>query len=272
MTFKHRAFTAITAVFVWLARRLPDLLLVTIRERTGVRGRLDAPGKDIWLEVESYVEYRTRLRSCSKEPDTVRWIQGFAPGDVFYDIGANVGAYSLVAGSSFEGKVRVIAFEPGFPNFPQLCRNIALNGLQGTITALPLALSDRTEIASFHYSTLAPGGALHTLGDAIDSKGDGFSPVLTQSVVAFELDGLIDQFGLPEPTHIKIDVDGIEERILLGARATLAAPTVRSLLVELDGEPAAIVSMLGDLGFTIRGRWKDATGGKNVWNYEFARA
>lgn len=271
MALKHDLFSSVTGGLAWILRRLPMPVLVAVRERTRVKGRLDSPGTEIWLEVDSYIEYRTRLRSCAKEPETVRWIQTFQAGQVFYDVGANVGAYSLVAGRHCDGQVRVIAFEPGFPNFSQLCRNIALNRCQDTITALPIALSDRTGLAPFHYSTLASGGALHTLDDPIDYKGDPFTPVFTQSVVAFDLDRLIAQFCLPPPTHIKIDVDGLEQSVLTGAMGTLAAPSVRSLLVELDGDPDPVVSLLGGLGFKVQDRWKDAAGGEDTWNYQFVR-
>src|SRR6516225_6093965 len=57
----------------------------------------------------------------SKEPDTIRWIDSFEPNDVFWDIGANVGVFSLYAARR---KVRVLAFEPSAGNYMILCRNV----------------------------------------------------------------------------------------------------------------------------------------------------
>src|SRR4051812_3800912 len=81
----------------------------------------------------------------TKEPGTISWIDGFAPGEVFVDIGANVGTYALCA-ARFRG-VRVFAFEPESQNYALLNLNIHRNRLDDTVTAYCVALSDET---SFH--------------------------------------------------------------------------------------------------------------------------
>ena len=77
------------------------------------------------------------------EPDTLEWIDGFEAGDVLYDIGANVGAYSVYAAK--RRAWRVIAVEPNPFSFHVLARNMALNGVQGAVTPLCLALGAQTE-------------------------------------------------------------------------------------------------------------------------------
>ena len=152
--------------------------------------RMDYPRHDIFLAIESEVEYLFRLNSCKHEPETVRWIEtDFEEGQVFYDVGANVGAYSLIASRFHQGSVRVYAFEPSSPNYAQLCKNININNSQN-IVPLPLALSDKTSIDTFNYSSLLPGGALHALGQPLDFRGDGFDPVHIQRVVAYRIDTL----------------------------------------------------------------------------------
>ena len=177
--------------------------------------KMDYERYDIWLNINSQTEYKVRLNSCKKEPDTVQWIENFLQaGDVFYDIGANVGVYSFVASKYFQGQLKIYAFEPAFMNFNQLCKNIYINKCQDNIIPLQIALSDQTILNNFNYSSLTIGGAQNTLGEAINEKGAAFSPVFTQYTLSYRIDDLIENFGLPVPNHLKIDVDGIEFLVL----------------------------------------------------------
>src|SRR5947199_3985553 len=71
-------------------------------------GRIDYDGAEIVIGVTSRAEIMSRLTPVAKEPWTVRWLeQGIRDGDVFYDIGANVGTYSLIAAAQQRSAVRV---------------------------------------------------------------------------------------------------------------------------------------------------------------------
>lgn len=252
---------------------LTDSALLEIRSSIDIKRRMDYERHEIYLHVDSLTEFETRLHSCAKEPDTVEWIERFMkPGDTFYDIGANVGAYSLIAAKYFEGRVKVYAFEPAFLNFTQLCRNLFLNRCQDSVVPLSVALSDKTSVDSFNYHDLIPGGSLHTLGEAIDYKGDRFEPVLKQAILSFRIDDLIAQFNLPVPTHIKIDVDGIELSVLRGADQTLTDGTLRSIVVELEqGENERLISdSLAAKGFQRHASYGRMTPG--MLNCIFVRA
>lgn len=231
---RHRLVEMPHRPAILLAQMLPAATRVRVREAIQVVEKLDYAPRDVWLHVDSKIEHHVRRFSCAKEPDTVRWIEtAFRAGEVFYDVGANVGAYSLVAWAFFRGHISVYAFEPAVVNYIQLCRNLVLNRCQHLIVPLPVALSRKAAVDTFHYQTLEPGGALHALGAAIDHQGDAFTPVWTQPVLAYRLDELIERFGLPAPNHIKIDVDGTELEVLRGAEQTLAQEALRSILVEL---------------------------------------
>src|SRR3954469_24979416 len=76
----------------------------------------------------------SRLRGCEKEPETVSWIESsLKPDSVFYDVGANVGAYALIAAQ--EG-VRTFAIEPSPATFATLSENIILNRVSERVTAI----------------------------------------------------------------------------------------------------------------------------------------
>jgi len=236
---------------------LSDESLLELKSNIEIKRRLDYERHEIYLHIESLTEFETRLHSCAKEPDTVEWIEtSMKAGDTFYDVGANVGAYSLIAAKAFDGHVKVFAFEPAFLNFTQLCRNVVLNQCQDSVTPLSVALSDKTSLDSFNYHDLTPGGSLHTLGEAIDYKGDRFEPVLRQPVLSFTTDHLITQFSLPVPTHIKIDVDGIESSVLKGADRTLSDSMLRSIVVELEAgnSERQISDFLSQKGFRLEAR------------------
>jgi FkbM family methyltransferase len=206
---------------------LPSAIAVKLRDRLPTRGRLDYERADIYLRVSSDIERRVRLHSCEKEPETIRWLEStLRDGDVLYDIGANVGAYSLVAARIPGRRVRVCAFEPGAATFESLSANIALNDLGDRIIALPVALSTETKLLQFSYTSVEAGSARH------QGIMPGAGGVRRDHVMGFRLDDLRRQLALPEPTHLKIDVDGSEHLVLGGARETLQDARLRTLMVE----------------------------------------
>lgn len=270
------------AVSLWSAacRLLPERVVLFLVSHTHLVKKMDYERAEIFLQIESDVEYTTRLHSCAKEPETIEWIHGFfKDGDVYYDIGANVGAYALVAAKGFKGKVRVYAFEPGFPTFKQLCTNIVLNDCQECIVPLQVALSDRTALQVLNYSSLLPGSALHALGAAVDYKGDRFQPMVRQPVLAFSLDDLIKYFDLPLPAHLKLDVDGTELSILKGAGNTLGHDALKSVLVEVledDLQSKQVIATLENAGLKFHSKHKYVYGGDSgpssrIYNYIFCR-
>ena len=217
--------------------------------------RLDYSKREIFLNVSSKIELNTRTRSCAKEPDLVEWIESnFKAGEVFFDIGANVGAYSLVASKFLNDDLRVYSFEPSFITFGQLCRNVQLNGCSSSITPLQIALAEKTGIEVLNYNNLEPGGALHALGACIDYKGDAFEPVYRQPVISFAADDLLTVLKVPQPNHIKIDVDGIELPILRGASNVLKNRQLRSVVVELEKgtrDESGTLELLTAAGFKL---------------------
>jgi len=210
----------------------------------------DVRGQSIRLELDSdqeqgegrNYELRRAGHYATKEPDTLDWIDTFArQGDTLYDVGANIGQYSLYAASKLSGDATILAFEPEALNFAKLNRNILLNGMGPSITAYPLAISDGLAIDHFYSKAFRVGAALHALGRPITQGERPFEPQNRQGTVAVSLDELTGRFGLPFPTHIKVDVDGIEDRITEGARATLSDERLKSVLIEvyMHGDVAA---------------------------------
>lgn len=234
-------------------------------------GRLDYPREDIYLRLDSR-HAPTRVRSCAKEPWTVDWLERFVTrGDTLYDIGANVGAYSLVAAKQADGEVRVVAIEPGYASFAALCENIILNGAADRIYPFGVTLGESTALAYFNYRDLESGSGLHSVGDRPFLEGP-FVPIYRQPVLTFRLDELIEQFALPPPNHLKLDVDGAELEVLKGAGGVLRSSSLRSAMVEVNEEDAeAITELLTRNGLVLRSRHDPVTA-LGHWYGLFTRA
>lgn len=213
---------------------------------------IDFPGVRLRATTREIV--RKRLHPRAKEPWTVDWLESSVrDGDVVYDVGANVGAYALIAAHLAD--TTVVALEPAFANFASLCENILLNGVGERVTPLPVVLSDSTTLAWLACDDTAAGAAMHTLG------GEGAHVAYRQPVLAYTLDDLIPVFGLPVPTVVKIDVDGAEAAVLAGARATLARPELRTLLIEVDGSQTDDVQrLLAAAGLELTARFDEREG------------
>ena len=193
-----------------------------------------------------------RVKSLfEKEPDTIRWIEAMEQGGVLVDIGANVGMYSIF--SAVTRKMRVYAFEPESQNYALLNANIAANELSQQVLAFPLALSDAMQLDKLFLSEFAVGGSCHSFAAEIDFNLKPRAAAFTQGAFSVTLDQLVESGAIPMPDYIKLDVDGIEHKVLAGAMKTLANPHVKGLLVELNThlpEHMAVVDRLKTLGFT----------------------
>jgi len=174
-----------------------------------------------------------------KEPETIEWIDTFEPGDTLWDIGANVGIYSIYAGVK---GVRCFAFEPHFANYHQLCITIAINGLQDFVTPLCLAFSDRKSVAELNLASLEVGTSMSNFGEALDFRGQAFQPAFRQGMIGYDIDSFVEDFGVAIPDHLKIDVDGIELPIVAGAEKTLSNPKLKSVSIELIDSDGAQVN------------------------------
>lgn len=217
----------------------------------------------------------TKWRASSlftKEPSTIEWIEQMKEGEVMYDIGANIGSYTVLAGSK---GVKVYAFEPEAENFALLVRNMQLNGIAPN--AYCLAISDQEKAGILYGGQPGAGGACHSFGEQVGYNLAERQPSFTQGCFGVPIDRLIED-GLPHPQHIKIDVDGLEYKIIEGAKNILANG-VKSILVEVNTNLPAhqqMVKKLCDLGFSYdqtqveRAMRKDGTF-KGVAEYIFTK-
>jgi FkbM family methyltransferase len=220
-------------------------------ERLSPRCEIEHEGAKMVFVTPS-VMTRWRVENIyQKEPCTLEWIADFQPADILVDVGANVGMYTIWA--AMTRRIKVFAFEPEAQNYALLNRNIMANGLHEQVKAYCVGLSDHQGLTQLHMADMRVGGSNHTVGEAVDYKLEPMKAVFTQGCLVTKLDELVATQAIPVPTHIKIDVDGIEAKVVAGAAVTLKNQAVQSLLIETNTNLAQhrnMVVALTDLGFT----------------------
>ena len=168
----------------------------------------------------------------TREPETLAWIDAFETPCRFWDVGANIGVFSIYAG--LRSGVEVRAFEPAAASYGALCRNIEANGLGDRVQAYCVAIGERTELGRLHLSATNAGSVFNAFESTDDCFGNEIAIAFRQGMIGFSIDGFRRLFGLAAPNYLKIDVDSIEERILAGASETLRDPDLRSVLIEFE--------------------------------------
>ena len=103
----------------------------------------------------SLCDWRAKTFS-TKEPETLEWIDLIPKDSILWDVGANIGLYSIYAAK--RRNCKVYAFEPSVFNLELLARNIFTNGLTDQICIMPVALSDQLGTNQMHMTTTVWGG------------------------------------------------------------------------------------------------------------------
>ena len=113
--------------------------------------RINHQGLEMCFSVPNELNHFRATTFSTKEPETLEWIDGLPEGCVLWDIGANVGLYTVYA--ALRKKCHIVAFEPSVFNLELLSRNLYLNGLHQQVTLLPLALSDKMGSNLLHMTS-----------------------------------------------------------------------------------------------------------------------
>jgi FkbM family methyltransferase len=197
-------------------------------------------GREVVIDEPSAEAMARWSGQMSPEPETLVWISGMSPGEVFFDIGANVGRFSITAACR---GLRVFSFEPQAQQYAEMCRTVLANRLD--VTAYCVALSSGLAVGK-----ITPGRSAATFNASEAGKYQG--------ALSWPLDTFVERLGI-WPDHIKLDVDGNEPDIIAGGRATIAQ--AKSILIEIDpGAPGhgAIIDTMAGLGFGFDPRQVEA--------------
>jgi FkbM family methyltransferase len=276
----------------YLKKSILNITLVIIKAETKIFG------KSIGLKLNSFlsehlppiIEIMTEFGSINfycpgllplnranslltKEPDTIKWIDSFEKGAVFWDIGANVGVFSLYA--ALRNNNNVLAFEPSANNYWILNKNIDINKLDDKVMAFCLAFNNNSCMDYFHLHNTNAGAALHSFGVSVDGKGNLFVAKFKQGMLAMTIDDFIINFKPPFPNYMKIDVDGLEDKIIYGSRNTLMNSDLKSLCIELNPSRKSycqeIINFLKQCGMKLITDMHYGSPGHDVINCIFIR-
>jgi FkbM family methyltransferase len=142
------------------------------------------------------------------------------PEDLFFDIGANVGSYTLLASGHVGSKS--ISLEPVKSTFDVLSKNIQLNNLQGQAQLINAGAGSQT--GEIKFSADEDTGN-HVLAENETGKTNTVTvPLIT-----------VDSLSVTHPALVKIDVEGFETEVLKGMTATLSSSTLKAIIIELNG-------------------------------------
>ena len=234
-------------------------------------------GKKLLFYIPSHLS-KTRVEYLiSMEPEMIEWLEGFDKNNtVFYDIGANLGVYSIY-NSIVNQNSKTYSFEPSTDNLNVLSKNISLNNLNTKIFIVSSALTNKEFIfENLHVSSEYEGSAYNTFGNNLNNNQ--ISNTSKYSTLGFSLNYLVEQGIIDFPNYIKIDVDGNEHLILEGASRILSDKRLKSIYVEIDelnlSEKDIIINLLLNNGFKFINKYEniqETTGTKfeKTFNYIF---
>jgi FkbM family methyltransferase len=150
------------------------------------------------------------------------------PGDVFIDVGSNIGAYAMWAASCVGHAGRVLAIEADEYNHGMLLQNIRLNGFSDRVETLHCGISDRRDVLQFHRNTTGNCGGHNFTG----------SGTMGPSIECIPLHEAL--VGATGPIRMmKLDIEGFEHRVLERYFAEVPGPQrPQYLLIEIKGGPA----------------------------------
>ena len=205
-----------------------------------------APGGWLYLDVrESQMMLARVLRIY--EPDKFAAMRlRLRPGDVFVDVGANKGDFSVLAARLVGPRGRVIAVEPEAANADWIERSVARNKYRNVEVAR-VALAESAGEATLY---LGEKSGWHSLisADGVVTTGEVVVPTQT-------LDELLAERGVARVDAIKIDVEGAEERVFAGASRTFGGTDPMTLLLDVHPgrgvDPIRVAHQLRGWGFTL---------------------
>ncbi|HLG55040.1 MAG TPA: hypothetical protein VI485_06890 [Vicinamibacterales bacterium] len=195
---------------------------------------------------------RDAERHCRLNKGTLVWLQQLGIGDVVYDIDAGLGIYTLLA-AKYHGAV-VVAFEPGFASFNALCENVRINGCDGSVIPLPVALADFDGMGELKYPTGLAGWHGHGVKPLPwrVKRSSGEERTVKQPVYAMSLDQVVPRYALPAPHHLRLGNPRTAAQVLAGATGVLKSSTLKTIVFTMPSEESdALAAHLARLDWVV---------------------
>ena len=193
--------------------------------------------------ADQYI-YRQFIEGIGYELE-ITWplLRALNPGDLFVDVGANIGYFTLLAAQLVGSWGHVLAFEPGIEARSALRANIAENGFDNITVIDRPAFREVAEVTFWNNHEASAGSALYDAEMLAPNKGNRITPL---TMMATTIDAEVERLAPNgRPVVIKIDVEGAEQQVLEGAVRTIARR--RPKLVFAEFHPVGLGHMGGSL-------------------------
>lgn len=172
----------------------------------------------------------------------------------FFDVGANVGYYSLLMSATGNDQIKCYAFEPKKSVFNRLNASTRDNHLEERVSAFNFAIGDKEEDATIKLSRQGSGG--NTL--CTNKNGEKDSGI-SEKVKTITLDGFIAKNGtIPNNSILKVDVEGYENKVISGATNFLTSGNPPIIMIEAfpkkvfsESHDATVLRCLKNLGYSL---------------------
>lgn len=218
------------------------------------RRMVNLDGVKFSLPCQNWITHFRWYLIKKKEVEVREFIDQFVKdGDIFFDVGANIGIFSLYAAKKYNN-LKVYSFEPEYSNLALLKENVVKNHVANRVNIYSLGVSDFIGISHLYLQDLEEGAATHTESSEEISKTDeGYDVVGAEGIATVTLDYMVENLGVV-PNSIKIDTDGNEVKILNGSKNLLKEEALKSIVIEMpidDVKNSQCKEILESNGFSL---------------------
>jgi len=241
-------------------------------------------GKDLVFFSPNYLIDLLVRDFYKKEPETLQWIDNFKREKkiIFWDIGSNIGLYSIYAAASIEN-IEVISFEPSTSNLRVLSRNISINHLENKIKIFQIPVGiNKNNFLEFNEGKFQEGECNNSIDRNINFEGKEMKSANNYKIFSTNIDQVIDDKILDIPDYIKIDVDGVEHLILKGGAKLFKNPKILEIQIEINenyiDQYNSVLKLMEECLFKFKEKKRNDSSGyyqdikfSKIYNYYFTR-
>ena len=212
-----------------LMRVRPARLATWVKARLNVQRRLLRTSEGTFLvDPVSHLGHELLLKG-SYEPEMADTLRAFLkPGDVFVDVGANEGYFSVLGAKQVTQRGRVISVEPQARLLPVIAENLRLNEVtNATVVNMAISASKGSVDLYLAPDTNSGSSGIYNTGKTRRAS----APVMTQTLTE-----LLAESNIQEAALIKIDVEGFEYEVVMGSQEVFCERRIRALALEFHPE------------------------------------
>lgn len=217
------------------------------------------PEKVIKIRLKGF-EYYVPMKDVAhmgdgnREPWLIHELSAVKPGNIFVDVGANLGLFTIPIGK----KARVFAFEPEDENYKILIENVKLNNVEQNVTVIKEIVTDHIGKDEFYTSSY---GIFSSIVNP-NEQGSNWKALKKSTIPTVTLDVFVEKYRLNKIDWMKIDIEGAEVLALRGCAKTLEKRLIQNFLIEMHPQtakgtkPEEIYDMLSK-SYSTKVLWRD---------------